>query len=65
MVRMLGYCCFAFAVVDLGTYYFGVADLTGVGWTPVAAAVLGSVLVRIDAGDEPEGTAEHSGSEAA
>ncbi len=65
MVRMLGYCCFAFAVVDLGTYFFGIADLTGVVWSPVAAAVLGSVLVRMDSGDEPEESAKASGQEPA
>jgi hypothetical protein len=59
-MRMLGYCCYAFAVVDLGTYYLGIADLTGVSWSPIAAAVLGSVLVNMDAGDEPEEAAEEA-----
>ena len=51
MLRMLGYACFAFAVVDLGTYYLGIADLTGVSWSPIAAGVVGSILVNM-AGDE-------------
>jgi len=54
MFRMLGYCCYAFAVVDLGTYYLGIADLTGVSWSPIAAAVVGSVLVRMDGEEEAE-----------
>ena len=58
MLKMLGYCCYAFAVVDLGTYYFGVADLTGVSWSPIAAVVVGSVLVRMDGGDESQDATE-------
>lgn len=54
MFRMLGYLCYAFAVVDLGTYYLGVADLTGVSWSPIAAAVLGSVLVKMERSQEEE-----------
>ena len=53
MLRMLGYCCCAFAVIDLGTYYLGVADLTGVSWSPIAAGVLGSVLVNLSGTEEP------------
>lgn len=52
MFQMLGYACYAFAVVDLGTYYLGIADITGVSWSPIAAAVLGSVLVKMDGGEE-------------
>ena len=64
MFRMLGYCCYAFAVVDLGTYYLGIADLTGVSWSPIAAAVIGSVLVQMDKGGSGE-SAEESGRETA
>ena len=64
MFRMLGYCCYAFAVVDLGTYYLGIADLTGVSWSPIAAAVIGSVLVQMDKGGSEE-SAEESGRETA
>ena len=58
MFRMLGYCCYAFAVVDLGTYYLGIADLTGVGWSPIAAAVLGSVLVKMNGEEQTAETVE-------
>lgn len=58
MFRMLGYCCYAFAVVDLGTYYLGIADLTGVSWSPIAAAVVGSVLVKMDGEEEVEEASE-------
>jgi len=65
MFRMLGYCCYAFAVVDLGTYYLGIADLTGVSWSPIAAAVVGSVLVQMDRSGESEATAEENSRETA
>ena len=58
MFRVLGYCCYAFAVVDLGTYYLGVADLTGLSWSPIAAAVAGSVLVKMDGGEEVQEESE-------
>lgn len=64
MFRMLGYCCYAFAVVDLGTYYLGIADLTGVSWSPIAAAVVGSVLVQMDGKGGSEETTD-SGRETA
>ena len=64
MFRLLGYGCYAFAVVDLGTYYLGIADLTGVVWSPIAAGVVGSVLVQLDAGDEAA-PAENDGPESA
>ena len=50
MVRTLGYLCYGFAVVDLGLYWLGIYDLTGVSWSPIAAAVVGSVLVKAGAG---------------
>ena len=63
MFRMLGYCCYAFAVVDLGTYYLGVADLTGLSWSPIAAAVAGSVLVKMDGGEEVQEESEEASRE--
>ena len=62
MFRMLGYCCYAFAVVDLGTYYLGIANITGMSWSPVAAAVLGSVLVKMDGKQQAVETVETTGS---
>jgi hypothetical protein len=54
MFRLLGFLCYGFAIVDLGLYYLDIADLTGVSWSPIAAAVLGSVLIKLDgdAGEE-------------
>ena len=46
MLRALGYACYGFAVVDLVSYWFGIADITGVSWSPVAAFVIGSFLVK-------------------
>lgn len=63
MFRMLGYCCYAFAVVDLGTYYLGIADLTGVSWSPIAAAVVGSVLVKMDGEEGVEEASEEASRE--
>lgn len=45
MLRSLGYLCFGFALVDLNLYYFDIADLTGISWSPLAAAVVGAALV--------------------
>ena len=53
MFKLLGLLCYGFAIVDLGTYYLGIMDITGVSWSPIAAGVLGSVLMSIG-GDEAE-----------
>ena len=47
MFKLLGLLCYGFAIVDLGTYYFGIMDITGLSWSPIAAGVLGSVLMNI------------------
>jgi hypothetical protein len=55
MLRLLGMLCYGFAVLDFGLYFLGVADLTGVSWSPIAAAVVGSVLMRVgEESDEEE-----------
>ena len=51
MFKLLGMLCIGFAIVDVGTYYLGIADLTGVSWSPIAAGVAGSFLLRIPAED--------------
>lgn len=56
MLRVLGFLCYGFAVVDLGLYYLGIADITGVTWSPIAAAVVGSVLVKTDGNTVEEAT---------
>jgi hypothetical protein len=65
MLRMLGYGCFAFAVVDLGTYYLGIADLTGVSWSPIAAGVVGSILVNMAGDSAGQAADEEPGQETA
>ena len=58
MFRLLGMLCYGFAIIDLGTYYLGIMDITGVSWSPIAAGVLGSVLMSIrGGGGEAEETA--------
>jgi len=47
----LGYACYAFAIADLGLYLLDIADLTGVSWSPIAASILGSILVKIGRGE--------------
>jgi hypothetical protein len=54
MLRALGYACYGFAVVDLATYWLGIADITGVSWSPFAAAVIGSVLVKAGEQSTPD-----------
>lgn len=57
MLRALGYACYGFAVLDLGTYWLGIADITGVSWSPVAAIVAGSMLVKMSE-QAPAGTVQ-------
>jgi len=44
-MKVLGYLCYAFAVIDFAGMFFGY-DLTGVSWSPIVAGVIGSILVR-------------------
>ena len=60
-MQALGYLCWGFGALDFGLYQFGVMDLTGVSWSPIAAAVLGSVLIKAgssDSEDQPNVAAE-------
>ena len=52
MLQKLGYACYAFAVLDLGLYWLGIADITGVSWSPIAAFVVGSILVKSGAHED-------------
>lgn len=56
MLQKLGYACYGFAVLDLGLYWLGIADITGVSWSPIAAFVVGSILVKT--GTPEDGTAQ-------
>ncbi len=54
---LVGRLFYVFAVVDLGLFYFAETDITGVWWSPLAAVVLGSLLIRggrrqVTGGDE-------------
>ena len=45
-LKVLGYLCIAFGIADFALFQFGVADLTGVTWSPIAAGALGLILLR-------------------
>ena len=45
--RILGGMFIVFGLVDFGLYQFAGYDLTGVQWSPIAAGIAGSVLMRI------------------
>jgi len=46
VLKILGYLIIAFGVIDFAGMFFGY-DLTGVSWSPIAAAIIGGVLIRI------------------
>ncbi len=46
VLKWVGYLCYVFAVADFGLSWAGI-DLTGVRWSPIAAVIAGTVLVRI------------------
>lgn len=48
-LKVLGYACIAFGIADFALYYFKVADLTGVSWSPIVAAAVGYGLLRLAA----------------
>lgn len=45
-MELLGFLCYAFAVIDFAGMFFGY-DLTGVSWSPIVAAGLGQVFMNI------------------
>ncbi len=51
MLKLLGFGCYGFALVDFAGMFFGY-DLTGVSWSPIVASVLGGVLASIGRDDE-------------
>jgi len=48
-LKILGYACIAFGIADFALYYFNIADLTGVTWSPLVAGVAGFGLLRLAA----------------
>ena len=45
-MKLLGFLFVAFGVVDYVTGTFMGTDLTGVSWSPIAAGVIGGVLMN-------------------
>ena len=48
---ILGYLCFGFGVIDFVASLFGY-DFTGVQWSPIAAGLVGSALLKFGGRDE-------------
>jgi hypothetical protein len=46
-MKLLALACFVFAIVDFLSFYLVGYDITGVSWSPVAASIAGSVLLRL------------------
>ncbi|MCD4709152.1 MAG: hypothetical protein K8S62_15625 [Candidatus Sabulitectum sp.] len=47
MFRILAYLCYAFAVADIVLANTGICDMTGVIWSPLVAAGLGWVFMKL------------------
>lgn len=47
MFRILAYLCYAFAVADVVLANTGTYDITGVVWSPLVAAALGWVFMKL------------------
>ncbi|MBD3240002.1 MAG: hypothetical protein GF331_05405 [Chitinivibrionales bacterium] len=45
-MQILAILCYAFAIADFGLYLFGY-DITGVSWSPLVAALLGSMFMKL------------------
>jgi len=43
-MKVLGYLCYLFGIVDFAGMFLGY-DLTGVSWSPIVAGVIGSALI--------------------
>jgi len=43
-MKILGYLCYAFGVIDFLGMFLGY-DLTGVSWSPIVAACVGSLFL--------------------
>ena len=56
---ILGVLCIGFVIIDFAGMFFGY-DLTGVSWSPIAAIVIGSVLISIGNGAEGDDSKEYT-----
>lgn len=45
-MRMIGYGFYALAAIDFFSYSVAGVDLTGVSWSPIVLAIIGSVILR-------------------
>ncbi|MEY3176680.1 MAG: hypothetical protein RLZZ436_4594 [Planctomycetota bacterium] len=50
ILKICGGLLITFGIIDFSLYTFFAYDLTGFSWSPVAAGVAGSVLMRIGGG---------------
>tara|TARA_B100000959_G_scaffold263587_1_gene303106 strand:- start:762 stop:926 length:165 start_codon:yes stop_codon:yes gene_type:complete len=51
MLAILGYLIIGFGIIDFAGMFFNY-DITGVGWSPIAAGFLGSFLINLGSKDE-------------
>ncbi len=56
MFKTLGVICYVFGILDVGLYVLGIADLTGVTWSPFVAFVLGAYFMGKAKGDQASAT---------
>ncbi len=60
--KILGVLCILFGIADLALANLEIIDLTGVQWSPIAAFLVGSVLMRVGgSGGGEDGVDVHYG----
>ena len=53
-MEIIGYICYVLAAIDFIAGNFLGIDFTGVFWSPIALAILGSILVNAGSSDEQD-----------
>jgi len=56
MYKMLGVICYVFGIFDVVLYVLGIADLTGVTWSPFVVFALGAWFMGKAKGDQASAT---------
>ena len=53
-MEIIGYICYVLAAIDFIAGNFLGIDFTGVFWSPIALAIIGSILVKAGSSDEQD-----------
>tara|TARA_B100000959_G_C14662855_1_gene493161 strand:+ start:159 stop:371 length:213 start_codon:yes stop_codon:yes gene_type:complete len=53
-MEIIGYICYVLAAIDFIAGNFLGIDFTGVFWSPIALAIIGSILVNAGSSDEQD-----------